>query len=316
MDYKEFVRAVEKQMNQQMRGGVKAGLYTTIKNNGKERTGILIETPGINISPTIYLEEYYQSYRQGAALEKIVDEILTFYEEIKQEKSWDYEKILDYEGVKDRIVFKLVNTVKNRQFLSTVPHVPFLDLSAVFYVLIEVTSEGTAAMTVNKTHMKQWGIEQDTLWKDAARNCRRILPAEFFTMNYALKEMLQKNTGCSEENTRENLFAGDACSRDGMYVLSNKLRSYGAACMAYPHVLEMIGGILQSDYYVLPSSVHEVVIVPASAGVGCRDMDEMVAEVNRTQVAPEEVLSDRAYYYDRRIDVLQPGSARREEGCI
>ena len=86
--------------------------------------------------------------------------------------------------------------------------------------------------------------------------------------------------------------------------------------MAYPHVLEMIGGILQSDYYVLPSSVHEVVIVPASAGVGCRDMDEMVAEVNRTQVAPEEVLSDRAYYYDRRIDVLQPGSARREEGCI
>ena len=192
MDYRTFTCAVEKQMNQQMRGGVKAGLYTTIKNNGKERTGILIETPGINISPTIYLEEYYQSYRQGVALEKIVDEILRFYEEIKQEKSWDYEKILDYEGVKDRIVFKLVNTVKNRQFLSTVPHVPFLDLSAVFYVLIEATSEGTAAMTVNKTHMKQWGIEQDTLWKDAARNCRRILPAEFFTMNYALKEMLQK----------------------------------------------------------------------------------------------------------------------------
>ena len=192
MDYRTFTCAVEKQMNQKMTGGVKAGLYTTTKNNGKERTGILFETPGINISPTIYLEEYYQSYRQGADLEKIVDEIMKFYEEIKQEKSWDYERILNYEGVRDRIVFKLVNTMKNRKFLDVVPHIPFLDLSAVFYVLLEATPEGTAAMTVNKTHMKQWGVETDTLWKDAARNCRRLLPAEFFTMNYALREMLRK----------------------------------------------------------------------------------------------------------------------------
>lgn len=237
-----------------------------------------------------------------------MDEILRFYEEIKQEKSWDYEKILDYEGVKDRIVFKLVNTVKNRQFLSTVPHVPFLDLSAVFYVLIEATSEGTAAMTVNKTHMKQWGIEQDTLWKDAARNCRRILPAEFFTMNYALKEMLQKNTGCSKENTGENLFAKDTCSRDGMYVLSNNLRSYGAACMAYPHVLEMIGGILQSDYYVLPSSVHEVVIVPYCDNITAAELDEMVRDINLTQVSEEEVLSDHAYLYDVKAGYLKRGT--------
>ena len=149
MDYRAFADAVEKQMNQKMTGGVRAGLYTTIKNNGRERTGVLIEAPGINISPTIYLEEYYQSYSQGTALDKIVDQILEFYEEIKQEQSWDYEKILSYEGVKDRIVFKLINTVKNRKFLNSVPHIPFLDLSAVFYVLLEATEEGTAAMTVN-----------------------------------------------------------------------------------------------------------------------------------------------------------------------
>ena len=65
MDYRTFTCAVEKQMNQKMTGGVKAGLYTTTKNNGKERTGILIESPGINISPTIYLEEYYDDYRNG-----------------------------------------------------------------------------------------------------------------------------------------------------------------------------------------------------------------------------------------------------------
>lgn len=308
MDYRTFTCAVEKQMNQKMTGGVKAGLYTTTKNNGKERTGILFETPGINISPTIYLEEYYQSYRQGADLEKIVDEIMKFYEEIKQDKSWDYERILNYEGVRDRIVFKLVNTMKNRKFLDVVPHIPFLDLSAVFYVLLEATPEGTAAMTVNKTHMKQWGVETDTLWKDAARNCRRLLPAEFFTMNYALREMLRKSAGCRGKDAVENLLAGDDCPRDGMYVLSNKLRNYGAACIAYPHVLEMIGGILGTDYYVLPSSVHEVVIVPYCDNITAAELDEMVRDINLTQVADEEVLSDHAYLYDVKAGYLKRGT--------
>lgn len=308
MDYRAFTCAVERQMNQRMTGGVKAGLYTTTKNNGKERTGILIETPGINISPTIYLEEYYQSYRQGTDLEKIVDAIMKFYEEIKQEKSWDYEKILNYEGVRDRIVFKLVNTMKNRKFLNMVPHIPFLDLSAVFYVLLEATSEGTAAMTVNKNHMQQWGVETDTLWKDAARNCRRLLPAEFFTMNYALKEMLRKNAGCCEKNAAENLLVVDDRPRDGMYVLSNKLRNYGAACIAYPQVLEMIGGILGTDYYVLPSSVHEVVIVPYCDKITAAELDEMVRDINLTQVADEEVLSDHAYLYDVKAGYLRRGT--------
>ena len=299
MDYRTFADAVEKQMNQRMTGGVKAGLYTAEKNNGIERTGVMIETPGINISPTIYLEEYYQNYKNGVTIDKIVDEILAFYENIRQDKSWDCEKILKYEGVRDRIVFKLINTAKNRNFLRSVPHIPFLDLSAVFYVLLEVTDEGTAAMTVNRRHMEQWKVQTDTLWADSVRNSRRLLPAEFFTMNYALKEMLKGNAGFGESSVQENLLAGNAASRDGMYVLSNKSRSYGAACIAYPHILEMIGGILRTDYYVLPSSVHEVVIVPCCENISAAELDEMIQEINEIAVAPEEVLGDRAYYYDR-----------------
>lgn len=316
MDYRAFADAVEKQMNQKMTGGVRAGLYTTIKNNGRERTGVLIEAPGINISPTIYLEEYYQSYSQGTALDKIVDQILEFYEEIKQERSWDYEKILSYEGVKDRIVFKLINTVKNRKFLNSVPHIPFLDLSAVFYVLLEATEEGTAAMTVNRSHMEQWGIQTAELWEDAVRNSRRLLPAEFFTMNYALKEMLRGSADCAEEDAAENLLVRNTCSRDGMYVLSNKYRNYGAACIAYPHVMEMIGGILKTNYYVLPSSVHEVVIVPCCGSISMAELDDMVKDINETQVAEEEVLSDHAYLYDIKAGYLRRGTELKTGGLM
>ena len=97
MTYIEFADAVEKMMTKDERG-VRASLYTAMKNNGKERTGILIEMPGINISPTIYLEEYYESYVAGRKIEQIVDDIKQLYEEIKQEKPWDCESFRDYEG--------------------------------------------------------------------------------------------------------------------------------------------------------------------------------------------------------------------------
>ena len=311
MDYKEFTNAVQKQMNQRMEGGVQASLYTAVKNNGRERTGVLIETPGINISPTIYLEEYYESYLKGRSLGQIVDEIINFYNSIKQEESWDCERLRSYEGVKGRIVFKLVNTAKNRKFLNTVPHRSFLDLSIVFYVLLEATDDGTAALAVTTSHAEQWEVCAETLWEDAVRNVRRLLPAEFVTMDHALKEMLRENRGSAGDGDPENLLLGNVRERDGMYILSNSLRSYGAACIAYPHILEMIGEILQRDYYVLPSSVHEVVIVPFSLSLDRGELDEMIREINVTQVAEEEVLSNHAYLYERRTGTLGSGNARQ-----
>lgn len=311
MDYREFTGAVENQMNCRLEGGVKASLYTTIKNNGKERTGILIETPGINISPTIYLEEYFESYRKGKSLEVIVNDIMGFYDSIKQESSWDCEKLRSYEEISDRIVFKLVNTLKNRKFLDTVPHRSFLDLSIVFYVLLEVTQDGTAAMVVSDSHMKQWEVTTDILWADSLRNVKKLLPAEFVTMHHAMREMLMEK-GESENcgKSSGNLLVENTTERDGMYILSNSLRSYGAACIAYPHILEMIGEILQRDYYVLPSSVHEVIIVPSSPGLDSSELDDMIREINVTQVAEEEVLSSHAYLYRRNTGTLCAGNAR------
>lgn len=255
MNYTEFVCAVEKNMSLKVKEGVKVSAYTAVKNNGRERQGIVMETPGVNISPTIYLEEYYQCYQNGEGLEEIVDDIHSFYESIRKEESWDYRKILSYEGVKDRIVFKLVNREKNREFLESVPHREVLDLAVVFYVLLEVKREGMAMMTICENHIRQWGVDAETLWETAAENVKRILPAELFTMRYALNEIVSslEESCCTGENILE-----ESCGEhDRMYVLTNKIRSYGAACIAYPHIPEMIGRALGADYYVLPSSVHE-----------------------------------------------------------
>lgn len=312
MNYIDFVRAVAEEVNRQLEGGVRASIYSAEKNNSTEKTGILIESPGINISPTIYLEEYYESYLKGNSLADTADDVINFFNLIRRKQSWDEESILTYEGVKEKIVFKLVNTEKNRDYLEGVPHLPFMDLSIVFYVLLEVNKEGTAAMNVLNEHLQLWNVDTDILWEDAVVNCRKLLPAEFFTMEHALREMIDYESDCGDDRQGMNLFEENALNGDGMYVLTNKYRSNGAACIAYPHITEMLGRIIRSDYYILPSSVHELIIMPYSEVLNCNDINAMIREINATQVADEEVLSDHVYYYDRKTGKV---SADKEGGC-
>ena len=295
MTYQEFVCAIEKRMNQKLEGGIKAAQYTTVKNNGKVKKGLLIETPGVNISPTIYLEEFYHRYLDGELVDELVQDILNFYRIVRCDRSMDTNDIEHYDTIQDKIVFKLVHTEKNRELLEGVPHIELLDLSIVFYVLLDVNSQGTATMTVNNEHLQYWDVTADELLALARKNVTRLLPAELFTMQQAVDEILRAVPGKRKNLLIESVTEAD----DFMYVLSNPIRSFGAACIVYPEVLDMAGQVLGEDYYVLPSSVHEVVLVPASKGMKPEDMNAMVTEINQTQVAEEEILSNHAYLYQR-----------------
>ena len=297
MGYQDFLYAVEKELNKKLKEGVRASVYTAVKNNGREKKGILIETQGFHAAPTIYLEGFYVRFLRGEPLSRLIKEILDFYESVRPEEIWDSSKFEKYEEIRDRVVFKLIHCSKNKVLLEQVPHIEVLDLAIVFYALLDMEKRGTATIQICAEHMKKWGISKDDLFLDAVHNVKKLLPAEFFTMQYALEQMLE----ITEEDEAENLLEEvRKDKRDVMYVLTNPPRNYGAACMMYPHVLELIGDMLREDYYILPSSVHEVIIVPDSKALDPDEMDEMVAEINETQVEPEEVLSDHAYFYERK----------------
>lgn len=296
MNYHEFVRIVEKEINRNLKGGMKARLYTTIKNNNQKKIGIIVEKPGVNISPTIYLEEYYSLYHKGMEIEEILESILFTYENIKCEKSWNVDFLNKYEKVQNKIVFKVVNTQKNKGFLDRIPHINFLDLSIVFYVLLDSNMDGTATMVIQNDTLKQWGIGIQELLMASAKNMRKLLPPRLFSMKSVIEEIIDPFTA-----EQENIFdSGKGYDANGMYILSNSIRSFGAACMVYPGILKAVGEILDSDYYLLPSSVHEVILVAKRNEMNIAQMTEMVKEVNREQVAAEEVLSDHAYFYSRK----------------
>lgn len=287
MDYWQFVNEMEEKVQRQVAENAKVEVHITVKNNGTERRGLMITQKGINISPTIYLEEYYTQFLNGKSLEQIAEKVMELYREVRFKNSWEGSHIQSFPQMKQQIVWKLISRERNQQLLKETPYEPFLDMAVVCYALLELNKHGTATMLVKNEHLKMWGVEKKDVFQAAERNSRRIFPAEFRAMKEIIAEMSGAETG---QEVRD----------DCLYVLSNQAKNFGAVCIAYEGVQEMIAEELGENYYVIPSSVHEMLILPESKAPQRFEIEKMVTEINRTQVEKEEVLSDKVYYYSKK----------------
>ena len=85
-----------------------------------------------------------------------------------------------------------------------------------------------------------------------------------------------------------------------LLVVSNKLRVKGASVISYQNTLKTLyEDIVKGTFYVLPSSVHEVLVFPSSRGAeNDMQLNDMVQTVNATEVAADDVLSNHAYFFD------------------
>ena len=253
--------------------------------------GIIIGGKGSNIAPVIYLEEYYDYFKHGMDMESVIVDILEFSETIKIGGEFPSDFISDYDGIKNRIIFCIINTQRNEELLKEIPHREIEDLSIIYKVVFENSTEGNAMMRITNEHMEVWKVREEELWKISEENTKRIFPAEFFTMTSALTELTKGATSV-------NLFSRNTWSQDGrMYVLSNQMRSDGASCLMYLGVLERIAKIIHRNYYILPSSVHEVIVLPDRGGFEVEELNEMIKDINESELDPEDILSDHCYKY-------------------
>lgn len=286
MNYQQFVIVVKETVALSLVDGMNLQIHTTLKNNGKERVGLTISDKHINISPTIYLEEYYKQFQNGYSIEKIAESILDVYHEIKFEHTWQVHTVKDFAIIQSKIVYKLIHAPKNEILLQTIPHIPYLDFAIVFYILFDVDESGTATIPITNELLQLWNTNLYEIHRIAIQNSPKLLPVTFKPMRVVIEELLG--------NPCETTVLED----DIMFVLTNPLRSFGAACILYDGVLEKIGKQLEENYYILPSSIHEIIIVPESKSPTRENLNDMVVEINETQVDVEEVLSDHVYYYD------------------
>lgn len=286
MDFNVFVENIVDLLQRRMGKNYKIRVTNVTKNNDTQLTGVVIAEEAENVSPTIYLEGLYEEYLEGAAIEKLAEKIITFYREQVTKLNLDMEFFQDFERVREQIYYKLVSFDKNQKLLEDVPYFRWHDLAIVFYYVLRDEQVGRASITIHRHHMEMWGQSVDSIYRTAQNNMKKGMPEMMISMSDMLLE-LTGNALPDEEGAQ-------------MYVLTNREKLYGAAVLLYSEKLKRLAQRIGCDVLILPSSVHEVILIPDDRRRGYDNYLKMVDEVNRTQLEPEDVLSYKLYRYSRK----------------
>ena len=291
MEYKEFVEYIKMNAGYIAGEGGNITINHVIKNNGCEMDGLVIMEKGKDIAPTIYLDSFYELYTNGENIKNIIRQIEVIYEQNKNNVTFDVNILKHFDTIKDKIVYKVVNYRSNEKLLEQVPHKRILDLAVVFYCLLDNEYGRSATALIYNNNLKNWNVTIDDVYKAALKNTPDLLHSKISSMA-ALFEKCGVNVDGEEVDLKEYV-------PSDMYVLTNESKLNGAACILYENVLYDFAQKLGADLYILPSSVHEVILLPKLSMFEKDELVNMVKEVNTEGVAADEVLSDHVYEYNR-----------------
>ena len=261
------------------------------KNNDLQLTGLIIISPQTNICPNIYLDSFYEDYKEGVDMNEILEEIANLRVDQDVSEPFDMSWITDFEQVKGKLIPRLVNAAMNATLLSERPHKYIADLAVTYCALLDQSLGRTASVPISNEFMEMWGISVDELHDIAVSNMLDLLPSTF----KGLTEATAESIGMSLEEM-QMMGIPMPTEEDFAYVLSNEVRVCGASALFDVKMMEEITERIGA-FYILPANVHEVLVVPME-DKSTEELKEMVHEVNATQVSPDERLSDNIYTYN------------------
>ncbi|MBR1931946.1 MAG: hypothetical protein IJ833_10850 [Lachnospiraceae bacterium] len=296
MELMSFAEKLRKAMAKELGEAYEVFVHAVDKNNGVQLQGLTIKRNDRNVSPTIYLEPFWEAYERGVPLAELVKKLRLLYQREMPLQDVDMSFFQDFSQVKHRICFQLVHARSNEKLLKEVPHLKYLDLAICFYFIYTDETLGDGTILIRNSHMQLWNTTAEELYELAGINTPRWLPRQIISSESLLREMFGRRL------FPEGIDLSDYLP---MKVVSNEKRILGAACLLYPGQLEEMAKQLGGNYYILPSSVHEVILLPDGPDIWAEQLKEMIAEVNRTQVRAEEKLSDTLYYFDRRTEQVK-----------
>lgn len=284
-------------------------LEEVTKGNDRRLTGLMIRNEGETTVPTIYLEPYAKQLAQGQPMDEIMREIARIRTEQGIKIPFEVSDLKDYERVKPMLAIRLCDPERNQEYLKNKPFTTCGDLTVFFQIQVMGNSEEVGSVVVTDSMLETWEITKEQLCQDAiaAENVKN--PVCFYSMEDMMGELM---FSVKPENLFEREEPVDV-DFVPMYVLTNLSKLGGAAVIARDGVLDKIGDLVGKNFFVLPSSVHEVLIVPDNGKVLARELESMVKEVNETQVSLADFLSDKVQYYDRAAKTL---GRKQEKGLL
>lgn len=307
MVYEKFLETVRSSVQEQLEPGTVAGLCRVLRNNGVTLDGLSFSAPGTPLSPTVYLNSYYDAMENGLPLSAVTSQILLLYEEQQLPQGLEI-KLTDWDRMRGQIVYKLIGTAGNEELLADLPHFRYLDLAVVFYLILSDEPDGQMTVLIHNEHLKLWNTGREQLMELSEKNTPALLPP----LIRPIEEVILEN----ERSAGEDESIPDDLMPVYLYVLTNQSGINGAACLLYPDVLKNFADTLEDDLIVLPSSIHEVLLAPAKKALSYSELNEMVESINQSDVPAEDRLSNHIYRYCREqgglmIPSISSGSAEK-----
>ncbi|MBQ6105725.1 MAG: hypothetical protein IJL03_07235 [Lachnospiraceae bacterium] len=267
------------------------------------KTSLVVRDPHNDVAPSLRLDDYWEEYQHlentesaSSAEDRIVERIVKCITQAFQATGVNdiAKKAMDaISNWRSYVQCSLVIRDGNDRFLEDKPFMPFLDMAKVYYITVDNLVDGhVSRITITNDHMASMGCTLDEMDAAAMDNALKENPAEVRSMSEVLAEMM----GLSEEEFTARYGAQEL----PMYVVSNQSKCDGASVIMFKSVLEQICDTMKTNaFYMLPSSRHECICIPAGLGRDVALLKNMVHEVNATQVPPEDLLSENVYYYER-----------------
>lgn len=276
------------------------------KNNDVMLDALAIRNKGERVIPQIYLKEWYEMYQNGMEMEEILKEIAQVYlSRTPKEADSVSDLLMDYHKAKDFLGLKLVNKESNQKMLKGMicRDMENTDLTAVVCLRYQMEKESYASIHISEDMLSEWGIDGDTLYQEALQNTIRKNPV---VINNMLDIILYNEKEMIEAYQPDDFYMQPY----EQYVLTNKEKINGATVLLYPDVLEQLAKNADSSFYILPSSIHEVILLLDNHDINAEELQNMVISVNREEVAAEEVLSNEVYRYDKKEHTLSMATNR------
>lgn len=283
---------ISEQLPEELKEGTTLALNKVVKCNDIELHGVSLKRDGTDISPNIYLDSFYERHENGEDLGVLMNEVVDMFKDTELPELGPNDISLDYESIKDNLTFRLLELRRNRMFLVNVPYMSVGNgLALVCDIKVRSNEDGEWRTTITKDMMEKNGYDKKELFAHALENIRDVDPPVMVDVESSMFGN-GDNTNLLEKD-------GKVEHKSNMYVLTNRSGVLGASALFYPEVQEQISEKLGEGYSVIPSSIHEVIIVPDSAGFTGVALKDMVKDANSSVVASKDILSDNVFHFDK-----------------
>lgn len=254
-----------------------------VKMNDIRMKGLVCRREGADAGPTVYMDGAYEAYCEGESIDRIIDSLIVTVlnagsvAPVESADSIDF----SFENIKDRLVLRLIDTVHNEDYLKEHPYRE-IGAGLALITAVDLGNEYSFVMT----DALAGDYDMDEVFDTAIGNMQKRFPAKLM------------NLGDAIFGESRNLLDSRAGFLEGMSTLTiDGDAGFGACAIVYKGIAERIYDLYGSEYFLLPSSLHEWILVPDHSDFDAESLKNMVLSANETVVAPTDLLSDSVFHY-------------------